>query len=502
VSVVAPAALAIAINAPTRTPRLKNSIVAAEVYDLDAHRVLYARNANVLMVPASTTKLLTTGTSLALLGPNFRYTTPVYRTGPIDGQGVLHGDLVLVASGDPNLSQRIQANGTLAFENEDHAYDGSAETKAVPGDPLAVLRELASQVAKGGVKRVDGHVLVDASLFPDQGPEGGTGCIVSPIVVNDNLVDITITPGARSGDPVSTLVSPQTPYVRFVNHATTGAPKTDATIDLSADVHDSGGRHVVTITGSQPAGPSVLYGYRVPEPAAFAQAAFIAALNDAGVTVAQPPALQTTVVPPTYAYVPGNLVARHVSPPLSEDVYITLKVSDNLHAALLPYMWAVYLAHAKSDYLKAGFALEARMLESAGLDVNQAAQQDGEGAADYFTPDFMVHYLAWVRKQSWFSSLLRGLPIMGVDGTLVQIQRGSPARGKVFAKTGTNGGTNYLNGGQIIEKGLAGYITTRGGHHVAFAFYLSAMNGPHDEDTGHVAGQILGAMAAATYLSL
>ena len=167
---IAPAALALAINAPTLTPRLSHSIVAGEVYDLDSHRVLYARNAGLLMVPASTTKLLTEGTSLALLGPDFRWTTPVYRTGPIDAQGVLHGDLVLVASGDPNLSQRVQPNGTLAFENEDHAYDGSPETKAVPGDPLAVLRDLAAQVAKAGIKRIEGSVLVETSLFPIRVP--------------------------------------------------------------------------------------------------------------------------------------------------------------------------------------------------------------------------------------------------------------------------------------------------------------------------------------------
>ncbi len=168
--IAATAALAVAINAPTRTPRLKNSIVAGEVYDLDSHRVLYARNAAVLMVPASTTKLLTNGTSLALLGPNFRWTTPVYRTGPIDAQGVLHGDLVLVASGDPNLSQRIQPNGTLAFENEDHAYDGSPETKAVPGDPLAVLRDLAAQVVKAGVKRSTDASWSMRRSFPIRGP--------------------------------------------------------------------------------------------------------------------------------------------------------------------------------------------------------------------------------------------------------------------------------------------------------------------------------------------
>ncbi len=510
----ATAALALAINAPTRTLRLKNSVVAGEVYDLDSHRVLYARNPGILMVPASTTKLLTEGTSLALLGHDFRWTTPVYVRGSIDAQGALHGDLVLVASGDPNLSQRIQPDGTLAFENEDHAYDGSPETKAVPGDPLAVLRDLAAQIAKAGIKTVRGRVVVDTSLFPDQGSEDGTGTTLSAITVNDNVVDVTVTPGAHPGDPVSISVSPQTPYVRFVSKATTGAAKSDATIDMSADAKNSDGYHVVTIAGSQPVGPSVLYAYRVPDPKRFAEAAFTVALTDAGVAIQ--PSEMTVLSHDVTSSLPGpslgnpdvmrnydasKLVAKHVSPPLSEDAYITLKVSDNLHAALMPYMWGVYLAKAKSDYLKAGFALEARMLSNAGLDVNQAAQWDGYGGA-YFTPDFMVRYLAWARMQSWYQYLLRGLPIMGVDGTLVAIQKKSPAAGKVFAKTGTDGSTNYLNDGGIVEKGLAGYITTKGGRHVAFAFYIGAMNGPHDEDTGEVAGQILGGMAAATYLNL
>jgi PBP4 family serine-type D-alanyl-D-alanine carboxypeptidase len=501
--VILPAtALAAAVQAAFHSPRLRHSIVAAEVYDLDAHRVLYAHNEQILMVPASTTKLLTEGTSLALLGPDFRYKTPVYRTGPVDSAGVLHGDLVLVASGDPNLSQRIKPNGTLAFENEDHAYDGSPGTKAVPGDPLAVLRELAGQVVKSGIKSIDGRVLVDASLFPDQGPEGGTGCIVSPIVVNDNLVDVIVTPGKNPGDPVAISVSPQTAYVTFVNKAATAGPKADATIDMSDDVTDPAGRHTVTIKGVQPAGPSVLYAYRVPEPKRFAQDAFAKTLQDAGVSVQPESASSATAEASPLPYGPQTLVAQHVSPPLSEDAYITLKVSDNLHAALMPYVWAVYLAHAKSDYLRAGFARERSMLRGAGLDLGSAAQQDGEGAFAYFTTDFMVHYLGWARKQSWYPMLYRGLPIMGVDGTLADIAKKSPALAKVHAKTGTNGGTDWLNDGSVVEKGLAGFITTRNGHHVAFAFYISAMLGPHDEDTGGIAGQILGAMATATYESL
>jgi D-alanyl-D-alanine carboxypeptidase/D-alanyl-D-alanine-endopeptidase (penicillin-binding protein 4) len=488
-------------------PQLQHAILSAEIYDLDAKRVLYARNGQMLMEAASTTKLLTNGTSLALLGPDFRWTTPVYRTGPVDAQGTLDGDLVLVASGDPNLSQRIQPDGTIAFENEDHSYDGSYETRAVPGDPLAVLREMAEQVAKNGIKSVRGNVVVDTSLFADQGPEAGTGAVVSPIVVNDNLVDVTVTPGAKPGDPVTIAVSPQTPYVTFVNTATTGDPKMEPTIDMSDDKTNAGGTHTVTITGKQPPGKPILYAYRVPEPGRFAQAAFTVALADAGVRVASPaPAKRFDPAAASASYVPANLVARHVSPPLSEDVYLTLKVSDNLHASLMPYMWAIYVAKVKTDLLKAAFRQEHELLAGAGLDLNGAAQQDGLGGSAFFAPDFMVHYLAWASAQPWFPALHRALPILGVDGTLFDIQNGSPARGKVFAKTGTWGSTNLLDDDGLTTKGLAGYMTTSHGRHLAFAFYINRMAGKSSvdlsKDAAHYAGETLGEMATDAYLTL
>src|ERR1700693_5995922 len=83
-------------------PELTHGIVAGEVYDLDTHKVLWRRNGAMLMEAASTTKLLTHRTTLALLGPDYRITTPVYRTGAVDATGMLHGDLLLVASGDAN----------------------------------------------------------------------------------------------------------------------------------------------------------------------------------------------------------------------------------------------------------------------------------------------------------------------------------------------------------------------------------------------------------------
>ena len=171
----------------------------------------------------------------------------------------------------------------------------------------------------------------------------------------------------------------------------------------------------------------------------------------------------------------------------------------------LPVMWAIYVAHAKAEYLKSGFAQEHGLLEKAGLDTNGAVQQDGLGGYAFFTPDFMVHYLAWVSKQPWFPAFHRALPILGTDGTLFNIQNGSPAAGHVFAKTGTWGSADLLNDRGLVTKGLAGYTTTRSGRHVAFAFWINRMSGKQSldlsKDGAHQAGEMLGAMAAATYLN-
>jgi len=87
-------------------PEFAHAIWGIELTSLDSNRVIYAINETKLFTPGSTTKLLTEGTAMGVLGADYRFTTRVYRTGPVSA-GVLKGDLVLVASGDPNLSGRL-----------------------------------------------------------------------------------------------------------------------------------------------------------------------------------------------------------------------------------------------------------------------------------------------------------------------------------------------------------------------------------------------------------
>jgi PBP4 family serine-type D-alanyl-D-alanine carboxypeptidase len=488
-------------------PEFKHATFGIEFYSLDRQKAVFALNPQELFTPASTTKLLTEGAALALLGADFRFHTRVYRAGRLDRRGRLRGDLVLLASGDPNLSGRTQPDGTLAFENEDHSYGGSYDTRAVPGDPLAVLRDLARQVAARGVKRIDGRVLVDATLFPEGAVELGTGAVISPIIVNDNLIDVTASPGAAAGQPVRLRISPDTAYARFVSDAFTGAADSKPAIKFGSDTVGPDGKRTVTVSGSLPVGkPSILFNYNVPQPSRFAEVAFAEALAAEGVAVAKNVGGKAPDFKSLAArYTPSNLVAEHVSPPLSEEVKVTLKVSQNLHASIVPYLLGALLAKDADDPAQAGFDRERQWLESAGLDLSEASQSDGAGGSEaaYFTPDFMVHYLAFMARQPDFPVFFRALPVLGRDGTLWNIQTTSAAVGQVHAKTGTYTADDLLNHNVMVtSKALAGYFTTPSGEHMAFAVYANRVAVPPDEDAPtRIVGQAVGEIAAAGYLA-
>jgi D-alanyl-D-alanine carboxypeptidase/D-alanyl-D-alanine-endopeptidase (penicillin-binding protein 4) len=476
---------------------LAHAMAGVEFYDLAAGKAVYRLNGDKFFVPASTTKLLSVGTALELLGPDYRFHTRVYRTGPLAADGTLEGDLVLVASGDPNLSGRIRDDGTLAFRDEDHSYAG----EAVDGDPLLVIRELAGKIAAKGVKRIHGRVIVDASLFRGGDREGGTGVVISPIVVNDNVIDVLVTPGAAAGQPANFSVSPFTSYLRLTATVTTGAAGSEVQGRFSSDVASPDGSHDVTLSGSIPAGGKPqLVPWVVPDPVRFAEVVLAEALQERGI-VAAAPAPNAAVDPKTLSasYTDANLLAEHVSPPLGEAAKVVLKVSQNLHASMLPRVVGAVVG--KKPDPQAGFDLEREFLAKAGLDLGSASQGDGAGAVAKFTPDFMVSYLAYMAKQKSYTAFFNGLPILGKDGTLFNIQVNSPAAGQVHGKTGTFGEADRLNQSQMITgKGLAGYFTRPDGRRFAFAVYINNVDVKGDDAVRKIVGEAVGELAAAGYL--
>lgn len=493
--------LAARIQKVADRPEFARANFGIEFLDLATGKILYSHDANKLFVPASTTKLLTEGTLLAKLGPDYRFHTKIYRTGSLDKKGRLKGDLILVAGGDPNLSNRARPDGTLAFEDEDHSYGGPA----VSGDPLAVIKDLAKAVYGKGVRKVEGRVLIDASLIPDGPREGGTGVVMSSIMVNDNVIDLIGKPADKIGDPTILETNPATSYIRFVNHIVTGHPDSKLSLDDPAFKSNPDGTVVVTLSGSIPLGKEPqTASIGVPSPTLFAATVLREALAAEGV------AIKNTAIEPDLDlsgvrrfYTAENELADHTSLPLSEEIKVTLKVSQNLHAGMGPYLLGAIVGKDSNDPLKKGFQIERAFLQDAKLDLSGISQGDGAGGdwADLFSPEFICQYLAYWTTRPDFEVLFRALPVLGKDGTLAKIQKTNPGAGHVFAKTGTFDSEDRLNGrGMLNGKGLAGYVITKSGRKLAFAAYLNHVSLPDIPDAAQsVGGQALGEIAAAAY---
>lgn len=501
----APKSFVEAVKQVTSRPVYRHAWFGLEVWSLDNRKPVFQMNGDKLFIPASTTKLFTEGTALYLLGPNYRFHTPLYRTGRIDKSGTLHGDLILVGSGDPNISDRLQPDGTLAFANEDHTY-GGADSKLIGSDPAIVLDQFAKRVRDRGIRRVTGRVLVDVSLFPEGTRDLGTGETISPIIVNDNAIDTTYRPGAGPGDPAKLIINgPKVSYIHFVNQIITVAGSKGRLEDpVTTDNKDGTETVVLKGTVGETSGP-VIYAYPVASPSRFAGTLLTGALRLAGVKVAGKPGVITDPEAKTKRfYRKAMLLAEHVSTPLRQDVHLTLKVSQNLHASTMPYVMGAVLGKATEKIDAKGFSLERAFLTKAGLDLSGASQSDGAGGSvvAYFTPNFVVRYLDFMSRQPYFQMFHDSLPVLGKDGTLVDVEKDSPAAGHVFAKTGTYGGRDLLNDRSFLTgKGLAGYTTTTDGRHLAFAFYVNhvelAQKG--DVSPSEMAGQALGELAAALY---
>jgi D-alanyl-D-alanine carboxypeptidase/D-alanyl-D-alanine-endopeptidase (penicillin-binding protein 4) len=456
-----PAALAI-----MQRPRYAMSRWFVHVADRATGDVINDMNAGDLVLPASTTKLWSTATALDTFGPEFRFETPVYRRGTVQG-GTLNGDLVLVASGDLTMGGRDTPQGTIAFTSLDHA-----EANSIPGatltteDPLAGLNSLAAQVAAAGIRQVTGDVLVDARMF-DQTPKDDY--VLTPIAINDNLIDLTVTPGPP-GAPATVVSRPLTAAYQVRSTVTTVAAGQSVAVVVTTP--EPG---VVVVEGQVPAGAPLLRTAQVADPQAFARTLLVEALSRAGVTVAAAPTGTNRVeaLPPTGSYTDADRVALHRSLPFAENLKLINKVSMNVQADTLIMLIA---AKAGKRTLDDGMALVQPFIQKAGIDPARMSLSDGRGNeyTDLFTPGTVGELLRYMATRPDFPTYFASLPVFGVDGTeTTVVPADAPVAGKVAAKSGTTVAGDLVNQRALVmTRGNAGYMTTRSGREAVVAVYV------------------------------
>ena len=449
-----------------------HSLWGIHVADLKTGEVLIDQAGDKTLVPGSIMKVYSTSTVLDAYGTDYRFHTPVYRVGEVR-KGTLRGNLVLVASGDFSFGLRDQPDGTLAFNSFpeiDHNYadTGFPGTAIVKGsNPLAALDELAGKVKAAGIKEIRGNVIVDDRLFAtyrdwNDGP-------ISPIWLNENVVDITTTP-ASAGKEATVDWRPKIAGLKIVSDVmTVASDPTPITIDQPRP-------GVLRVRGQIAAdSPPALRIWQVKHPASFARTAFVEALARAGVkvTAGARGANPEKLLPKAGSYAEDHKVAEHVSPPLSQFVKVILKVSYNRGADLMLCLVAV---KAGSRDCAAGIASATKLLDRMGVAKNSTYIFDGAGSDDHghTAPADEAGFLARITSEPWGAAIRGGMAVLGVDGTQALNGVGTPAAGHIQIKDGSRvapmpGGSQ----GIIIAKTQVGYIEAKSGRQLVYGVFLN-----------------------------
>jgi D-alanyl-D-alanine carboxypeptidase/D-alanyl-D-alanine-endopeptidase (penicillin-binding protein 4) len=444
------------------------------VDDAASGEVLYARNPDGYFMPASNAKLFTTALALATLGPDYRVRTTIASPGTLDAKGVLGGDLILIGRGDANLSNRKFPFGKR--EERD-------------GPPEKAMAQFADAVAARGVKEITGDVIADDSLFQhEKFPSGwlvddilwSYGAAVSAIAVNDNTFSLDVHPGTQEGDPARYDAGLAADFYTVENSVVTSPRGTTEKLALARDP----GSHLLHLSGAIPAdAPTRRLTIAIEEPAEYAASLLTHLLEARGIKVDGHPRARHTANPGVGPAPLQTILTERNSVPLSDEVRLTNKNSENLHAELLLLLAAHENAGAQNYEDAMSFA--SNFYRSAGIADGDVVLSDGSGLSrkDLVTPRAVVQLLRYATKQPWGELYRSTLPEAGEDGTLSERMKNTPAATRIFAKTGTIGHGNTLSG----------YATTVHGERLVFSI-LGNNNNMHAQDANKVIDAICVAM--------
>jgi len=430
------ARLRLSIDSAVNAPEFANAHWGILVVDATTRDTLYSRNADKLFMPASNMKIVTGATALAQLGPDYTYRTVFAARGPVRG-GVLRGDLVVFGRGDPTVSDHMRK------------------------DAMSVMRDIADSLAAKGIKRIDGRLVSGGDAFP--GPvlgfgwdwddlDYGYGAGIDELLFNEGFTQVVVHSGERIGRPVTATIRPtaKTPPVH-ITAITVSKPAAGDTTKATAIVarYDSltGG---VLVEGAIAVGDSTVeeVAHRVP-----AQA-YLDALREAlvGKSITVGGARSDTAAR-------VDTLFTLVSPPLRDILPALEKPSQNQIAEVL--LKTLALEKTGVGSADSGRAVVERQLASWGAREGGYAIRDGSGLSrhDYLSPATILRVLDTIRTDTAFKVFYDALPIAGVDGTIENRMKGTPAEGNVHAKTG------------FVDKArsLSGYATSVDGHLIIFS---------------------------------
>lgn len=431
-------------------PSLAAGTWGVVVRSLRSDDTLYARNSRKLLIPASNLKVITLAAAAERLGWDYTYETQVLGLGAIDF-GFLDGDLIVRGSGDPSIG-----------------------TEEVSAEPL--FRSWADRLKALGVRSLSGRVIGDDNAIDDE-PYGqgwmwddmdeAYSAGVGALQLNLNATVVTATPGPTAGAPAIVTAATEASGWRLRSLVTTGAAGSPAQVSTRRPSNGA----VLEVTGSIPVGGApVQRRIAVENPTRHFVEELRKALIANGIEVKGPAVDIDDLEDPPKLQDAVPLVV-HRSPPLRTLAETMMRISQNQYAETL-----VKTVGAKvgTPTFEGGRQQTNGVLATWGIDPSQAVLADGSGLSRYnlVTAEGLVTTLAHVARSPALDGPFRAtLTVAGAEGMLSERLKGTPAEGRVQAKTGS----------MRNARSLSGFTQTADGEPVAFAILVNNYGVPASE---------------------
>ncbi len=397
------------------------------VQEMESNRTVFEYKTAPLAMPASVLKLVTTAAALDILGPDYRYQTRLLHSGQVQA-GVLKGDLLIKGSGDPTLGSR-------------HFAD----------NPEAFLQNWVRAIQQRGIERIEGRILVDASLFDSEGVSPfwlwedignyyATG--VYGANVFDNSFKLTLTSGAPGTTPNIVKIEPEWPDWKIENRLKAASNDLD-----SAYLYGAPFQNDMRLFGTMPAHQSsfVIRG-QLPNPPAILAAALQKRLNQSGIRLSASAVVE-------FDAQKSNLsgqwqeIAIESSPKLIDIIRIIHQKSDNFYTECLLRTLAVENG-TKQATAQDGMKRVTDYWKSKGLSLDALRPYDACGLSpnNRVSAAFIVEVLKKTYQSRNAALFQQSLPLVGKEGTVANLLKNTPLEGALRLKSGSNQVVNAYAG--------------------------------------------------------
>ena len=425
--------LATAFKQFENDPQLKHAISSLHVIDAKTGKIVFSKNAQIGLVPASTQKVITAATAFELLGKDYRYKTELGYTGNIDGNN-LNGNLFLKCSGDPTLG-----SGRYSTTKEND-----------------ILRKWLDATKNLGIESISGNILYnhkdfsansipDGWIWEDIGNYYGAGADI--LNWKENQYDIYLKSGNKIGDSVEILGENK----GFINELSAAAKNSGD----NAYVYLAKGVYEPIITGTIPineksfkisaADPYSLYNFFME----FGHFLNVNGIKGRGLGYLTRYYLDNH----SKAFSIFNSITTHYSPSLDSIIYWFLQKSVNLYGEALIKTFA----YEKKGFgsTDGGVEIVKDFWKQNGIDEDELRIVDGSGLSplNRVTTHAQVEILKYAKQQPWFPFFYDALP----DYNNMKMKSGTLKS----------------------MKGFSGYHTSRSGQEYIFSFVVNNYTGTH-----------------------